>query len=81
MPGIDGAFHFGRAGGFDTDDFHVRTGLLDRGGHAGGQSAAANRHEHGGDVRALVEDFETSRALTGNDPLVIERRDHRQAAA
>ena len=54
--------------------------LLDRGRDAGGKAAAADRHEHRRDVRTLLEDLEPGRSLAGDDPLVIERRHHRQAA-
>ena len=55
-------------------------GLLDRRGDAGDQPAAADRDEHRCDVRALLEDLEPERALARDDPFVIERRHHRQAA-
>ena len=42
--------------------------------------AAADRHEHGADVRALLENLEAHRALADDDLLVIERRHDRQAA-
>src|ERR1044071_5485112 len=41
---------------------------------------AANRHDHSRDVRPLGKDLQTKRALTRDDPRMIERRHHRQPA-
>ena len=61
MTGVDRGLHRRGARRLDADDLDVGLGLLDRGGDAGGQSAAADRHEHRGDVRPLLEDLEARR--------------------
>ena len=45
------------------------------------QTAAADRHVHGGDVRTLFDDLQPGRAGARNDPRMIERRHHRQTRA
>ena len=67
--------------GLDGDDPDVGTAGLDRGRDPGEQSPAAGADDHGGDVRALLEDLQTDRALPGDDVGVLERVDEHRAGA
>ena len=80
MAGVERRFIFGAPAGSTPTILTSRPRQLDRRGDAGDQSAAADRHEHRRDVRALLEDLEPGGALAGDDPRVIERRHHREAA-
>ena len=53
---------------------------LHRRAHAGDQSAAAHRHEDRRRLRTLLENLQADRPGAGDDPRMIERRHHRQAA-
>src|SRR5271156_2772304 len=46
--------------------------FLQRAGDATNQAAAANRNDHGLEIRVLFEKLEANRALTGDDGVVIE---------
>ena len=80
MSGIECRAHLGGAGRFDADDLDRWPGLLDRRGDARCQPAAADRDDDRRDGGALLEDLETDGSLARDDPFVIERRHHRQAA-
>ncbi len=80
MAGVHRRLHFCCARWFDADDEHIGPRLFDRGRDAGDQASTADGHEHRGYVRSLLEDLEASGALTGDDPLVIERRNHGESA-
>ena len=71
---------FGAPFGSTRDDAHRGLRQLDRRRHARGHAAAANRHEHGADVGALLQNLEAHRALADDDLPVIERRHDRQSA-
>ncbi len=64
----------------DPDHADGGLGLFDGRRHTGQQAAAADRHEDGFHVRPLLQQFQAQCALAGDDPLVIERRHHRQPA-
>ena len=44
----------------------------DSSGQASQQTAAANTHNHGVNIRNLLQDFQTDRALTGNNVFIVE---------
>lgn len=50
----------------------LTSALLDCSSNTRDQSASADRHDHGVDLRNLVEDFQRQGTLTGNDIEVIE---------
>ena len=52
----------------------------DGGGDPAGQPAATDRHQNRCDVRQLLHDLQSAGALPGDDPVVVEWRDHGQAA-
>ena len=54
---------------------------LHGGRDAAGQPAATDRDEDDREVRQVLDDLEADRALAGDDPVVVERRDDRQARA
>ena len=56
---------------FDRDDFRLRPQSFHRERDAGEQSAAAHRHNHGIDIRHLFDDFESHRALAGDDGRIV----------
>ena len=55
-------------------DFLAELLLLraDSSGQASQQTAAANTHNHGVNIRNLLQDFQTDRALTGNNVFIVE---------
>jgi len=65
--------------GLDADDSDVRALGLDRRRDAGEEAAAAERHDHGPDVRRLLQDLEPARALAGDDVDVVEGMDQDRA--
>ena len=65
--------------GLDADHPDVGSERLHRGRDAAGQPTATDRHEDERDIRQVLDDLETDRALTGDDPVVVERRDDRQS--
>ena len=67
-----------RAGRLHADDARVRQPQLDRRRDAGAESAAADRDEHGVDVRQVGGDLETDRALPRDDQGMVVRRNKRQ---
>ena len=66
--------------GLDADDAGVRPERPDRRRDAARQPAAADRDEDGGEIGQVLDDLETDGALAGDDPVVVVRRDDRQAA-
>ena len=86
--GADGDFGDGSRGerhgvrrgvdGLHADDpnlaAELRGALLQHGGHARDEPAAADRHDDGGEVGHLLEHLEAQGALAGDDVGVIERR-------
>ena len=44
----------------------------DSSGQTSQQTAAANTHNHGVNIRNLLQDFQTDRALTGNNVFIVE---------
>ena len=56
-------------------DLRGRVGGLDREGDAGGEAAARERHEDGGEVGAVLDELEADGALAGDDAGVVEGRD------
>ena len=66
--------------GLDAHHPNVRAQALDRGRDTACQPAAADRHQHETRRRQVLDDLESDRALAGDDPAVIERRDDRQTA-
>ena len=70
----------GRELGLDADDPNVRAQPLDRGRDTACQPAAADRHQDEPVVGQVLDDLEPDRALAGDDPVVVERRDDRQTA-
>ena len=72
-----------RVGGqlrLDADHPRARAQRPDRDRDAARQPAAADRDEDRRDVRQVLGDLQPDRALAGDDPVVVERRDDRQAA-
>ena len=69
---LDGQQHGRQARRLHADDFYLGTQLLDGAGHAGDQSAAANRHDDSFQLRALLEQLEADGALPGDDGDVVE---------
>ena len=65
----------------DADHAHARPEGLDRGRDPARQPAATDRHEDDREVRQVLHDLEPDRPLAGDDPVVVERRDDRQAAS
>ena len=70
----------GRQLGLDADDPRAPGGSRATAAATPGEPAAADRHEDGLDVRQLLDDLEAARALAGDDPIVVIRRDDVQAA-
>ena len=62
----------------DPDDPGVGHERLDGDRDAARQPAAADRDEDRGDVRQVLDDLEADRALPGDDPVVVVRRDDRE---
>ena len=65
----------------DADHACLRPERLDRDGDAARQPAAADRHEDRREVRQVLDHLEPDRALPGDDPVVVERRDDDEPAA
>jgi hypothetical protein len=61
--------------GLDADEAHLRSHLLDRDRDPRDHPAAADRHEHGGQVGNLLEQLQADGALPGDHIFVVERRD------
>ena len=61
--------------GFHADDPRARDERLDRHRDTTRESAAADRHEDQRDIRQVLGDLESDRALPGDDPIVVVRRD------
>ena len=72
--------HAGGAAGLHADDADGGFEGLEGIGHAAGQSAAADGHEHHVDVGVVGEDFHTDGALSGDDLLVVEGVDEGHVA-
>ena len=70
----------GRQLRFDTDHAHPRPEGPDRGRDPAREAAAADRHEDRRQVRQVLDDLEPDRSLAGDDPVVVEGRDDREAA-
>ena len=70
----------GRELGLDADDPGVGSQGPDGRRDAAGKPAATDGHEDRGDVGQVVDDLEADRALAGDDPVVVVRRDDREAA-
>ena len=68
---VQAAVHTGGTLGLYAVHLDLRAQGLDGKGDAGNQSAAAHRHHHSVHIRQLVENFQTNRALPGDDLLVI----------
>ncbi len=66
--------------GLDADDPAAGLERLDRDGHAAGQPAATDRHQDARDIGQVLDDLQPDRALAGDDPVVVERRDDGQTA-
>ena len=47
---------------------------------AGQQTAATDRHDHGLQIRYLFQEFQSGRALPGDDPGIVIGRDFHSAA-
>ena len=60
----------------NTNNIDLLTELLllraDSSGQTSEQTAAANTHNHGVNVRNLLQDFQTDSALTGNNVFIVE---------
>ena len=72
MAGVQAGLHGGRAGGLHADDRHVGVEELGQGGHAGGQSAAADGHQNHIHVGQILKDLIGNGALPGGDGRVVE---------
>ena len=57
-----------------ADHAHFRLERLDGERHAGAQAAAAQGHDHVGDVRHVFEDLKTDGALAAQHFVIVERR-------
>ena len=57
--------------GFHGDDFHFRAQRFHCQRNARDQSGPADRHDHGIDVRNLLQDFQAHRPLAGDDRRII----------
>ena len=76
---LDGQRHRVGALGLDADDAGARPPCLDRGRDAADEPAAADADHDDVDVRHVVDDLETDRAVAGDDRRVVERVDEREA--
>ena len=72
VAGLQAGLHGGRAGGLHTDDGDVGFEELGQGGHAGGQSAAADGHQDHVHVGQVLEDLIGDGALSGGHAQVVE---------
>ena len=79
MTGIQAGLHGGGPGGLHADDGDVGIEQLGQGGHAGGQSAAADGHQDHVHVGQVLEDFVRDGALAGGDGGIVEGMDVGQA--
>ena len=61
--------------GLDADDPGVRAQGANRDRDAAREPAAADRDEHGGEIRHVLRDLQPDRALAGDDPVVVVGRD------
>src|SRR3990170_4350951 len=75
FPGLAGAGEPIGAGRFRTDDPRLRAQALHRRGDPGEEPAPADRHDHGLDIRAVLDDLQSGGALTGDDQGIVVRRD------
>ena len=73
--GGEGGVHGGAAVHRDADDLRRRVGGLDGEGDPGGEAAAGERDEDGGEVGAVLDQLEADGALAGDDAGVVEGRD------
>ena len=81
VPGPQRRRHRGRAGRLHADHPYVRVGRLGRHRDPGDQPAAADPGDDRAHVRALLEDLQPDRALTGDHVRVVERVDEDRAGA
>ena len=80
LAGGDRRLHAGGVVRLDADHLHLGPQELDVGGDAGGEPAAADRHEDRLDrVRVLAQDLHADRALAGDHVGVVVRVDEGQA--
>src|ERR1700677_120007 len=61
--------------GFNTNYFYIRIAELDGGGDAAEHASSTDRGQNGFDVRKIFENFEPHGALSGDDVLIVVRRD------
>ena len=66
--------------GLDADDLDAGLQRLGRGGDAGDEAAAADRHDQRIDVGRVGEHLERDRALSRDDLEIVERMDEGQPA-
>src|SRR5689334_4386640 len=69
---FESELHGRQARRLHADDLHFGPQFLDRAGYADNQSAAAHRHDHRFELRALLEQFKSDSALAGDDGDVVE---------
>ena len=73
--------HRGRLDRLDADDAHLGTKVLHVGADAGGETAAADRHEHDVErIGVLAAELDRDRALTCDRVGIVEGVDEREAA-
>ncbi len=60
----------------DADHPRVRLHGLHGQRHAGDEPTARERHHHGLDHRQVFDDLQAERALPGDDPRIVEGRQH-----
>ena len=70
----------GRQLRFDADHPGFRPQLVDRDGHPARQPTATDRDEDRGQIRQVLCNFQPDGPLSGDDPVVVERRDDREAS-
>ncbi len=78
MTGAKARRHCRAARHRDADHARLAPLALDRGRHARRKPAARKRHQHAFEIRKVRNDFQSERALAGNDGRVVEGRDFGQ---
>lgn len=72
---LAGAQHGGQLLGLNADHADAGIGFLEGTGDSADESAAPNGHDHGFNIRHLLEQFEADGALAGDDFRVVEGMD------
>src|SRR6187549_2832291 len=65
----------------DTDHTNAWPDGCDRGRDPARETTTTDRYEDHREVRQVLRDLEPDRPLAGDDPVVVERRDDRQATS